>query len=378
MKILLVSLPSIHAVRWSNQLIGQGWEIYWFDILSRGRGDFHPDVTQIINWKKNKILFKGKTFLKNNLPNFYTGLQGILEITIEEFLSNFLDQEGIQIVHSFEMQSCSYPLLSVLTERKHIKWIYSCWGSDLYFYRNIKSHLYQIEKCLSRIDALFTDCQRDKTIARELGFIGRFLGIFPGGGGYNLDNNTTDLSIKDRNSIIVKGYQNDFGRAVEVLKAFSLTQVSLTNFDLVIFSAGQDVMDVIPSICYNFKSVIVFRKDNTMSQQDILKIMGASFLYIGNSISDGIPNTLLEAMLMGVYPLQSNPGGVTEELVTDGINGRLICEPEDSEHIALLIDQIIESRDSLESAIIHNKRMMKHLERNKITKEVIEAYKRFI
>ena len=52
--------------------------------------------------------------------------------------------------------------------------------------------------------------------------------------------------------------------------------------------------------------------------------MSKSFVYIGNSISDGMPNTMLEAMTMGAFPIQSNPGGVTEEIVENEVNGLLL------------------------------------------------------
>jgi glycosyltransferase involved in cell wall biosynthesis len=71
-------------------------------------------------------------------------------------------------------------------------------------------------------------------------------------------------------------------------------------------------------------------------------------------------------MLMGAFPIQSNPGGVTEELIIDGENGLLISDPENTDEIAKLIrralsddsmimrareanDQIVRGRFSFES-----------------------------
>lgn len=65
--------------------------------------------------------------------------------------------------------------------------------------------------------------------------------------------------------------------------------------------------------------------------------MGQSIVYIGNNISDGIPNTVLEAMIMGAFPIQSNPGGATAEIIEEGNNGFLIHNPEDIEEIKKLI-----------------------------------------
>ena len=57
--------------------------------------------------------------------------------------------------------------------------------------------------------------------------------------------------------------------------------------------------------------------------------MGKSGIHIANSISDGMPNALLEAMGMGAFPIQSNPGKVSEEVITHGKNGFLIEDQND-------------------------------------------------
>ena len=44
-----------------------------------------------------------------------------------------------------------------------------------------------------------------------------------------------------------------------------------------------------------------------LPQDELMKLIGKSLIYIGNSISDGMPNTLLEAIVMGVFRIQSNP-----------------------------------------------------------------------
>ena len=44
------------------------------------------------------------------------------------------------IIHSFEMQSCSYPILKTMNKFPNNKWLYSCWGSDLFYYQKNKGH----------------------------------------------------------------------------------------------------------------------------------------------------------------------------------------------------------------------------------------------
>ena len=43
MKILFVSMPSLHVVRWIENLNASGHELYWFDVL--GKGKLHTKIS---------------------------------------------------------------------------------------------------------------------------------------------------------------------------------------------------------------------------------------------------------------------------------------------------------------------------------------------
>ena len=67
MKILFVSIPSIHAIRWIENLKGEPHELYWFDIMDRGNILISNDIkiNKITNWKKRKKKYlKGEYFLQ--------------------------------------------------------------------------------------------------------------------------------------------------------------------------------------------------------------------------------------------------------------------------------------------------------------------------
>ena len=67
MKILMVSMNSIHFVRWTQQLENSGHEVFWFDILDGGKAKGLPWVHQFIGWKQKYPNFKGRYFIKNRL-----------------------------------------------------------------------------------------------------------------------------------------------------------------------------------------------------------------------------------------------------------------------------------------------------------------------
>jgi glycosyltransferase involved in cell wall biosynthesis len=372
MKILFVSMPSVHTIRWIENLIDTNHELYWFDVLGKGNLDSNVKVTQYINWNTRKLpYFRGEHFLRKKTPNLYLKIQPFLEVTANEKLAQIIYEIQPDLVHSFEMQSCSYPILKTMNKFPDIKWLYSCWGSDLYYYKNKKEHLLKINAVLNRINYLHTDCVRDYNTAKELGFNGNHVGVIPGGGGYDLTYfQKYNKPFRDRNFIIVKGYHHQFGRALNVIKALEEIKEDLNGLDIVIFGAHKIVQEYITE---NNLSFLVYDR-NGLLHEEVLKLMGESLIYVGNNVSDGIPNTLLEAMVMGAFPIQSNPGGVTEEIIGNE-NGLLIENPENVLEIKLLIQKAIQNKEMMKSAIINNQLLATvYLDLDKNKQKIISLY----
>lgn len=348
MKILFVSMQSIHTIRWVENLKDTDNELYWFDVLGRGRLEIIGTVRQFTDWKQRKIRhIKGEYFISKKLPFLYNILQPFLEVTANEKLEQIINEIQPDVVHSFEMQGCSYPILKTMNKFPKLKWIYSCWGNDLYYYQQFSSHLKKIKQVLLRVNFLHTDCERDYKLAKALGFKGKYLGIIPGGTGYKIaDLIRHKRPINERKIILIKGYQNLFGRGLNSVKAIEKLQFETKDFSIVIFGAHKEVMEYVDNNQLPFQ--VYHRHELTLDQ--LLKLMGKALIYIGNNISDGMPNTLLEAIVMGAFPIQSNPGGVTEEIIHHGGNGFLIENPENVNEIKYLILQAITNQTLIEKA----------------------------
>ncbi|MCH4821580.1 glycosyltransferase [Gramella lutea] len=374
MKILMVSIFSSHFFNWVNQLEGAGHEVFWLDVKdSRTIVNNIDFVEQIVGWRY-KADYPGRYFIKKKLP----GLNKFINTYNERSLSNIFEKLVRQIqpdvVHSFVMYLSAVPIFQVMKNYKEIKWIYSSWGSDIYYYSRFEKEKREMMEVFPHLDYLFTDCQRDYSLALNFGFNGEFLGVFPGRGGYDLEK--TNKLLRPRNTrkkILIKGYQGKHGRCIEVLMAIMKLKDKLNLFDLIVFGADEEVVEFIStSELGTWSNFTVLGK---IDNDRVLTLMGDSLIYIGNSASDGIPNTLIESIIMGAFPIQSNPGGATEELIIDGKNGFLINDPEYVLEITLLIEEAIGDALLLEKAENYNIEFLRpKFDRDLIRASVLEKY----
>jgi glycosyltransferase involved in cell wall biosynthesis len=271
------------------------------------------------------------------------------------------------MVHSFALYTSCLPILEVMNDNRNVKWMYSSWGSDLFYKANKPNYDKEVSSTLERVDYLITDCLRDAGIASQMGFKGKHLGVFPGGGGFE----TRDFKkIRKKNSFVVKGYENELGKAIPVMKAlFEISKKIPINVS--VFGATQRLLHFIETHKYEEMTLKCYQK---LSHAEVIELMEESIFYIGNSISDGVPNTLLEAIYSGCVPIQSNPGNATGEIIEHAGNGYLINEPENEKLIEHLIKDALSSSRNLNYFYENNASIRNRFEREKIKVKVLIMY----
>ncbi|WP_430408600.1 glycosyltransferase [Kordia sp.] len=375
MKILFVAMQYIHAVRWINQLKESDHEIYLFDCLDR---PIHKELqwtNYTTNWSKRKIKpLKGETFLKKHFPNLNEKIQPILKVTASERLKSLIEKTQPDVVHSMELQSESYPLISV---RKKIKfnWVCSTWGSGIYHFYNESFHKKRIDTLLSQIDFLFTDNVRDINLAEHYGFNGKILGSFPGGGGFVVKEELIQ-PVNDRKLILVKGYHHWAGRALNALKGLENNLELIKNYQIHVYAAHPNVIAEIERLQTEYNLNITYTKRGIEeSHHSLLKKFGQARIAIGINVTDGIPNTLLEAMIYGAFPIQTNPGKVSEEYVKHQKNGILVENAENIQEISEAIKEGLTNDDVITKAFKYNKKYRVSLSYQNIQENVLKAYK---
>jgi glycosyltransferase involved in cell wall biosynthesis len=381
MKILMVSLNSIHFERWTNQLQKSGHEVHWFNVRGGGYSEKLSWVNQIVDWKFKFINNKARVFIKKRWPWLYNKLSFLIETSTEKAFEKVLLEIQPDVVHSFVLYISCVPILPVMQKYPDIKWMYSSWGSDLFYFQNQPMYLNDIKQVLPRVNYMFADCKRDIDLAKAYGFDGQVLGVYPGGGGYPISEYKAHiLPVNQRKLILVKGYQGRSGRAISVLKALESLPVKLNTHSVIVFGADNEVEDFIIKRNLNSKlDLTVYPKSEFLPHMEIIKLMGQALIYIGNSNSDGMPNTLLESIIMGAFPIQSNPGGATAEIIEHGKNGFLIEDCNNSTEIESLIVKALNNMELIQSARKYNqKTIMPSLDRTTISKEVIAKYNSII
>ncbi|MDB2389512.1 glycosyltransferase, partial [Flavobacteriaceae bacterium] len=248
-------------------------------------------------------------------------------------------------------------------------------GSDIYLQKKPEIEK-NVKQFLKRVDFLISDCERDYTLARELGFTSKFLGVFPGNGGVNFLVDKI-LPAAHRRTIVIKGYDDGVGKALVVIRALENIKRSLLEpLDIVVYGADEKVVTYVNnSIFFSKLNIQIFPRHSFVLNEEILALKGKSSIYIGNSISDGLPNSLIEAMGMGAFPIQSNPGDASAEIIRPGENGFLISNTGDANHIAELIEKALLDFDMRKKAQAENTGLigMKY-SRSELKQKIINLY----
>lgn len=399
MRILFVAMAeSVHTSRWINQLRGLGWDVHLFpvtparphasmrdvtihdqleaqhidkDIGVRALDDFYPIVER--GWPLPRGAYRARKIMHRLFPS-WRDRSWRLARTICKLKPD--------IIHSLEMQQAGYLTLDAKKRipGKFPLWIYSSWGSDLFFFGKKAEHVDRIREVLSNCDLYIADCKRDIALARELGFAGRALGVFPVTGGFNTKQMRMLQQpgpVSKRAAVALKGYHQDnwAGRALVGLQAIQQCADWLRNYEIIIYLAGDNVR-----YAAEYVSRITGLRITVLppsSPDEITKLMGRARVAIGVNITDGTPSSMLEAMIMGAFPIQSNTIS-TAEWIADGENG-LLVPPEDSERISAAIRRAV-TDDALvdRAAEINAQTVQQRLDNSVIQPQVVAMYESVI
>ena len=390
LKILFVTLgESIHAARWIKQLQGQGWDLHVFP--HSAYDGIHPELSDLTFHnllqppKSNVSETVRQTGLSWPLPRGRRRTTAVLQ-SFDYFkqparLARVIRDLQPDLIHSLEMQRCSYLTLAsrkLLNGHPKPPWIYSSWGSDIFFFGRRTDHQPRIREVLSSCDYFIADCERDVQLAKSFGLRGEVLGVVPAPGGFDLARLRrlgSGLPASGRKVIALKGYQDEEwgGRALSALEALRLSATQIRGFEVVIYSATSEVKSRAEELAKEdgIKITILPPSPN----EEIIKLMGRARIAIGIGLTDGSPVSLLEAMIMGGFPIQADTVS-TGEWIRDGENGFLV-PAEEPASIARAIQRAVADDELVERAASLNKLIVdERLDQNALRPRIIDMYRK--
>ncbi|MCF7854707.1 MAG: glycosyltransferase family 4 protein [Candidatus Pacebacteria bacterium] len=381
--VLFVGMTeSVHAARWMRQTAALGFERHVFP--SAGLG-LHPDLSDVTvhyllaapqperglqcqpqlwplsaggwranRWRRDRLLAREYRDTKLRARQ----------------LAHTISRLDPDLIHTLETQHAGYLALEAREQlgSQFPPWLHTPWGSDLYLFGRLQSHEPRIRKMLSLVDAYQPKSNRDAKLARDYGFQGKIFAAIPGNGGFDVSAFGTLCSPvppSQRKLIHLKGYQGWAGRALFALRALYDIRSELTGFRIRVTSATNEIVIAVELL--RREHGLDIEVVPSVSHEEIMKLHGSARVSLGASISDGVPNSMLEAMAMGAFPIESR-GSCADEWFVDGCTG-LIVDPEDTAGIgaalvrALRDDQLVDGAAAANRHVIEERLNLQVIDR---------------
>lgn len=231
----------------------------------------------------------------------------------------------------------------------------SVWGNDFTLHAPSSSRMAHLTRyALNRADALHSDCQRDISLAQVWGFSSSKASIvLPGGGGVQLDlfyPPTANYIRSEQKTVI-----NPRG-----MRAYVCNHAFFQSIPLVLERLGATQF-VCPAMETESKAKHWIKdmriEDHVallpmQTRKQMADLFRKSHVVVSPSIHDGTPNTLLEAMACGCFPVVGDIESL-REWITPGVNGMLV-DPRDPAAIADATVSGLENRKLRDQAIETN------------------------
>lgn len=264
-----------------------------------------------------------------------------------------------------------------------IPFLISVWGNDFTLFGKRYPLIATLtRRAMQRADALHCDCFRDLRLAYRWGFQDyKPATVLPGAGGVQTDvfyagpdkslvrmeaNIPSDSSLVVINPRGFRSYvRNDiFFRAIP--------RVLQRRPDVMFLCSAMKNNTVAENWLNNLGISHAVRLLPTVSHEQMADFFRLAQVTVSPSVHDGTPNTLLEAMACGCFPVAGDIESV-REWITDGVNG-LLCDPTDPESLAKAILCALDDADLRQRARRYNLKLVAERAGNEYVMEQAEHF----
>lgn len=240
----------------------------------------------------------------------------------------------------------------------------SCWGNDFTLFTGTAPDRFLVRQAMRRTDALHCDCEKDMRLAYQWGFRPHKPSIvLPGAGG-------VDKLIFHPGKPHLNGWRLNLPADARVIvnprgmRAYVRNDSFLQAIPLVLREApetfficpGMQGDASVEKIVRDLSIASHVRLLPTLNREELANLFRLAEISVSPSTHDGTPNTLLEAMASGCFPVAGDIESV-REWIDHGLNG-LLCDPASAESIAGALIKAVNDRSLLERAARENVRLV--------------------
>ncbi len=274
---------------------------------------------------------------------------------------NIMDTLEVDLIHSLRIP---FEGMVGASAQLQIPLVISVWGNDFTLHaRSSPGMKYHTRQALRRADALHADCKRDIRLAADWGFQpDRPTVVLPGGGGLVRD--LFKPALPEMETL-----RPEVRKQLEDLPVDSPVVVNPRGFRAYVrndtfFRSIPGVVERVPGAMFLCPAMAGNEEANhwldqlkieqsvrllpKLSQGEMAMVYRMSTVIVSPSEHDGTPNTFLEAIGCGCFPVVGDLESL-REWVTDGENGFLV-DPDDAEALGEATSRALMSAELREKA----------------------------
>ena len=350
--VVVCMIDSVHTARWLKNFKDQGINFHLFPSTPNRR--VHPQIRELLeNSDQN-----GSLFFLNPLFTWLAIPMWCADIVLGNRVRGYLVSRmvrRIEATHLHAMELNHAGKISARALKKldstRPKVISTVWGSDIFWFGRFAKHRGYLAEILKGTDLLISECTRDLELANDLGFNGKFAKSESLFGFADSQLRKERIRTSERNLILIKGYESFVGRASIAIKAVETLSNDLKQFEIHVYSTTWKTRKIIRKYNKNAERRITYYKKNSLSSTQMLELFGRARIHIGISLSDGVPASMLESIVTGAFPIQTNTACYDGWLINQ--KSGLLVSPELAQVVAAL-ELAIQDDDLVDSAMAIN------------------------
>jgi glycosyltransferase involved in cell wall biosynthesis len=305
--VVVCMVDSIHSARWLENYKDKGIDFHLYPSTPNRR--VHPQIKQLLTNSERT----SSTYTLNSLSRWLAIPMWCADMLLGNrargyVVSQMTKKNTATHLHAMELNhsgKISAQALKKLTDIRP-KVVSTVWGSDIFWFGRFAKHQGYLTEILKGTDLLISECARDLVLARDLGFNGKFEKSESLFGFADSQIQKEQTLTSQRNLILIKGYESFVGRASIALRAVEALSEELKQFEIHVYSTTWKTRKIIRKYNKNAERKIIFYKKNSLNSAQMLELFERARVHLGISLSDGVPASMLESIVTGAFPIQTN------------------------------------------------------------------------